>query len=34
LCRGDTFSRMLGAKDSYAFAGVQGFVKRKIDWTF
>lgn len=34
LCRGDTFSRMLGSRDSYCFAGVQGFVRRKIDWTF
>ena len=34
LCKGDTFSRMLAAKDSFAFAGVNGFLRRKLDWDF
>jgi hypothetical protein len=34
LCKGDTFSRMLGARDSFAFSGLNGFMRRKIVWDF
>jgi hypothetical protein len=34
LCKGDTFSRMLGDRDSYAFSGVKGFMRRNISWDF